>query len=75
MLLNSQSKAFEENLNTLINNCGLTVSEAYYIVQNAALNLKNLYLDLIYQEQFQGDKTMEENIEIDVPAPETQDND
>ena len=43
MFSNSQAKAFEEALTELINNSGLKISEAYYIVENACLRLQGLY--------------------------------
>lgn len=55
MLQNNEAQAFETNLNNLINRSGLTVSEAYYIVENAALQLKLLYQQLIFDENFEGD--------------------
>ena len=55
MLRNNEAQAFETNLNNLINRSGLTVSEAYYIVENAALQLKLLYQQLIFDENFEGD--------------------
>lgn len=36
-------KKFELNLTNLINNSGLTIGEAYYIVKNASLELERLY--------------------------------
>ena len=55
MLQNNEAQAFETNLNNLINRSGLTVSEAYYIVENAALQLKLLYQQLVFDENFEGD--------------------
>ncbi len=49
-MFNSNCKKFEEELTKLINSSGLTVAEAYYIVENAALNLKILYYNLAFQE-------------------------
>lgn len=49
-MFNVASKKFEEDLFTLINNCGLPISEAYYIVENASLKLKLLFNELIIQE-------------------------
>jgi len=50
-MFNSSCKKFEELLKDLINNSGLTVAEAYYIVENAALELKILYTELSYKER------------------------
>lgn len=50
-MLNSASKIFEEELTKLINNSGITISEAYYIVENASLKLKLLFNELVMQEQ------------------------
>ena len=49
MFSNSQAKAFEEALTELINNSGLKISEAYYIVENACLRLQVLYNEALYQ--------------------------
>ena len=65
MLSNSAARSFEEKLRMLINNSGLTVSEAYYILYNATLQLKNIYDELVYKEQFQTDNE-EKNGELDV---------
>lgn len=56
-LLNS--KEFEEKLMELINSSGLPVSEAYYIVTNAALQLKIIYNDLLIKEANQPKTTTE----------------
>ncbi len=67
-MLNNTARAFEDNLMKLINSCGLSVSEAYYIVQNAALQLKNVYDELVYKEQFEGSQevnTATKNIPVE----------
>ena len=40
-------KKFELNLANLINNSGLTIGEAYYIVKNAFLELDHLYSKIL----------------------------
>lgn len=50
-MFNVASKIFEEKLTELINNSGLTISEAYYIVENASLRLKLLLNEMIMREQ------------------------
>ena len=50
-MFNLASKQFEEKLTNLINNCGLTISEAYYIVENASLRLKLILNDLAWEEK------------------------
>ncbi len=57
------AKLFEEQLMKLINNSQLTISEAYYIVENAALQLKNVYLQTLY-EYSQQDAETEEQIVV-----------
>lgn len=49
-MFNIQAKQFEEALMHLINTSGLKVSEAYYIVENAALQLKIAYEQIIASE-------------------------
>jgi len=60
------AKNFEIQLLNLINNCGLTVSEAYYIVENAALQLKIAYLESLHKESLSPGETQEYNVEIPV---------
>lgn len=50
-MFNIAGKIFEEELTKLINNSGLTISEAYYIVENASLKLKLLLTEMIMEEQ------------------------
>lgn len=50
-MFNSNSKIFEEKLTRLINESGLTISEAYYIVENASLKLKLLFNEMIMEEK------------------------
>ena len=45
-----QALCFEEQLYQLINNCGLTVDEAYYIVMKSALELKVGMLETLNQQ-------------------------
>lgn len=45
-----QALYFEEQLYQLINNCGLTVDEAYYIVMKSALELKVSMLETLNQQ-------------------------
>lgn len=42
---------FEQELQQLIENSGLTISECYYVVENAALHLKLLYQEWLSQEE------------------------
>lgn len=50
-MFNMAGKIFEEKLTKLINESGLTISEAYYIVENASLRLKLLLNEAIFQEK------------------------
>lgn len=72
-MFNSSSKKFEEELLKLINASGLKVSEAYYIVENAALQLKLLYTELAFKEQMEDKelcKTKEQFVEIPIGLEE-----
>lgn len=60
-MFNIAGKKFEEDLTQLINNSGLTISEAYYIVENASLKLKILLNELIMQEQISPQSFTEQN--------------
>lgn len=71
MFSNSQAKAFEEALTELINNSGLKISEAYYIVENACLRLQVLYNEALSQEAKEGIEP--ENHEISVGIPKEED--
>jgi hypothetical protein len=44
---------FETQLKGLINNCGLTVGEAYYILRLATAELEQIYMRIINQENSQ----------------------
>lgn len=71
MFNNYQSKIFEEQLTALINNSGLSISEAYYIVENASLKLKLLKEELINIEKREMLKeASEEKIEINLQEEE-----
>lgn len=71
MFSNYQSKIFEEQLIALINNSGLSISEAYYIVENASLRLKLLREDLInIEKQEMLKEASEEKIEIKLQGEE-----
>ena len=65
-MFNINSKEFEEALMNLINNSGLKVSEAYYIVENAALQLKLVYEQLCLKEQYEGIKTEEQQTDLPI---------
>ena len=65
-MFNLNSKSFEEALMQLINNSGLKVSEAYYIVQNAALQLKSVYDELCWKERIEGVYTEEKTQEMPI---------
>jgi len=63
-MFNNNCKKFEEELTKLINSSGLTVTEAYYIVENAALNLKILYYNLAFQES--NNSTTDNSLDVPV---------
>ena len=63
-MFNSNSKIFEEKLTRLINESGLTISEAYYIVENASLKLKLLFNEMIMQEK--NNSALEEEKHVDI---------
>ena len=66
----SQAKAFEEALTELINNSGLKISEAYYIVENACLRLQVLYNESLYQEAKEGIESENNEISVEIPTQE-----
>ena len=70
MFSNSQAKAFEEALTELINNSGLKISEAYYIVENACLRLQVLYNESLYQEAKEGTESENNEISVEIPTQE-----
>lgn len=70
MFSNSQAKAFEEALTELINNSGLKISEAYYIVENACLRLQVLYNESLYQEAKEGIESENNEISVEIPTQE-----
>ena len=70
MFSNSQAKAFEEALTELINNSGLKISEAYYIVENACLRLQVLYNESLYQEAKEGIESENNEISLEIPTQE-----
>ena len=70
MFSNSQAKAFEEALTELINNSGLKISEAYYIVENACLRLQVLYNEALYQEAKEGIESENNEISVEIPTQE-----
>ena len=70
MFSNSQAKAFEEALTELINNSGLKISEAYYIVANACLRLQVLYNESLYQEAKEGIESENNEISVEIPTQE-----
>ncbi len=45
-----ECKKFEENLRDLINNSGIKITEAYYILKMATAEVKEIYDNLIYQQ-------------------------
>lgn len=69
--MNGLMKKFEQDLYSLINNCGLQVGEAYYILKCSLLDLEKIYEECV-QDDLNGktSKTITEN--IDVPHPEDQ---
>ena len=70
MFSNSQAKAFEEALTELINNSGLKISEAYYIVENACLRLQVLYNEALTQEAKEGMEPEDHEISVEIPKEE-----
>ena len=70
MFSNSQAKAFEDALTELINNSGLKISEAYYIVENACLRLQVLYNESLYQEAKEGIESENNEISVEIPTQE-----
>lgn len=70
MFSNSQAKAFEDALTELINNSGLKISEAYYIVENACLRLQVLYNESLYQEAKEGIESENNEISVEIPKEE-----
>lgn len=70
MFSNSQAKAFEEALTELINNSGLKISEAYYIVENACLRLQVLYNEALSQEAKEGIEPENNEISVEIPTQE-----
>lgn len=70
MFSNSQAKAFEEALTELINNSGLKISEAYYIVENACLRLQVLYNEALSQEAKEGIEPENNEISVEIPKEE-----
>ena len=70
MFSNSQAKAFEEALTELINNSGLKISEAYYIVENACLRLQVLYNEALSQEAKEGIESENNEISVEIPKEE-----
>ena len=57
---------FEKKLTDLINNSGITIPEAYYIVTNASLQLKILYNDLLEKERNGENKEKEHEMCVDL---------
>ena len=70
MFSNSQAKTFEEALTELINNSGLKISEAYYIVENACLRLQVLYNEALSQEAKEGIEPENNEISVEIPTQE-----
>ena len=70
MFSNSQAKTFEQALTELINNSGLKISEAYYIVENACLRLQVLYNESLYQEAKEGIESENNEISVEIPTQE-----
>ena len=70
MFSNSQAKAFEEALTELINNSGLKISEAYYIVENACLRLQVLYNEALTQEAKEGMEPEDHEISVEITKEE-----
>lgn len=67
-MFNQECKQFETQLKSLINNCGLTVSTAYYIVKTCCLELELLYYKTIQEEQTSQVSTTTDNMgHMDIP--------
>ena len=61
-----QALNFENQLYNLINNCGLTIDEAYYIVSKASLELKISMLETIRREdQEEDEKETQTSVKVD----------
>lgn len=55
---------FEERLYDLINNCGLTIGEAYYIVNNASLELKLKLYEIAIKEQNEKEEDYSQTVDL-----------
>lgn len=61
---------FEKDLTNLINNSGIAIQDAYYIVTNASLQLKILYNDLLEKERNGENKEQEHETYVDFTEEE-----
>lgn len=68
-MFNKKTKDFEDRLTDLINNSGITVCEAYYIVENASLKLKLLYNEILYKEELQKQNFEEQQHQVSLEIP------
>ena len=66
---NLSIKYFHQQLIALINNSGLPVGTAYFIVKDILNELEKTYLDCAYKES-QEDNIKEETQTIEIPEPE-----
>ena len=65
-MTNFTSKTFEEQVMNLVNNCGLTISEAYFIIETIALRLKLLRNELAMKEYWELCNKNDENVTLKV---------
>ena len=65
---NLSIKYFHQQLITLINNSGLPVGTAYFIVKDILNELEKTYLNCAYKES-QEDNIKEESQTIEIPEP------
>ncbi len=66
---NATIKYFHQQLMNLINNCGLPVGTAYFIVKDTLNELEKMYLEYAYKESRKDNITEETQI-FNVPEPQ-----
>lgn len=59
-----QSKNFEIQLNNLINNCGLNIDTAYYILKSVLLDVENTYNVFLLSQENEEQKQEQKEIKI-----------
>lgn len=55
-----QSKNFEIQLNNLINNCGLNIDTAYYILKSVLLDVENTYNVFLFNQKEEEEQKQEQ---------------